>query len=320
MKWRTLMRMTIVRQNLNKSQTLGIVLILLWICLFSACQYIEQVKAPFLGRELKNQSRAMKKSLSGRTILSDAQLAAIVYENNDKIRQFCDQNGYDHCTIGMLEQLKVKYFTASTNNAQYIVIRGTSNFSNVKSDILASPVYDVLSNIWLHKGFRDAALEIFQDLEHAYPLIQPSKKTIVVGHSLGGAIANILGIYLYDNNFCLDRIITYGQPKITNKKGLAAFPNLPLFRIVGAGDIVTCVPPQTRFFTYVHGGMKIYVDDTHISYTHFGDPANAIEDNPVSIQMDLDQVSQAIYHKISYYIQRIQRHKDVHIQIEKRSN
>jgi len=259
----------------------------------------------------------MKQSLRGRTILADAQLAEIVYKNDDKIQQFCVQNGYDNCTIGMLKQLKVKYFTANANNAQYIVIRGTSNFSNVKSDILASPVYDALSNIWLHKGFRDAALGILHHLENGDSIMKPSKKTIIVGHSLGGAIANILGIYLYENNFCLDRIITYGQPKITNKKGLEAFPDLPLFRIVGAGDIVTCVPPQTHIFTFVHGGLKIYVDDTNISYTHFGDAANAIEDDPVSIHMDLDQVSQAANHKITHYIKRIKPHKDISIQIDK---
>jgi predicted lipase len=254
-------------------------------------------------------------TLSGKTILSDATLAAIVYETDDKIRAFCSQNGYEKLAIGELKQLKVKYFTANANNAQFIVIRGTSNFANVKSDILASPVFDALSQIWLHKGFRDAALGIFHNLENAYPRIVPAKKTIIVGHSLGGAIANVLGIYLHQNNFCLDRIITFGQPKITNKNGLAAYSNLPLFRVVGAGDVITCVPPKTRMFTFVHGGLKINVDDSHISYTHFGDTKNAIEDDPVSIHMDLDRISRAMYHKISYYIKRLKPHQDELIKI-----
>lgn len=301
--------------NMNKT-ILGQLLIILWICLLSACSYIEKVKLPFQ-KKTTPQTYAKKYSLSGQTIFSDALLAEIVYDTDEKIQTFCAQNGYDNLAIGMLEEYKVKYFTVNVNNTQYIVIRGTSNFANVKSDILASPVYDALSQIWLHKGFRDAALGIFQNLEKAYPRIHPEKKTVIVGHSLGGAIANILGIYLYQNNFYLDRIITYGQPKITNKKGLAAYSNLPLFRIVGAGDIITCVPPKTSVFSFVHGGLKIKVDDSEISYTHFGDAANAIEDDPVSIHMDLDRISRAVYHKISNYIKRLQKHKDIRIQIDR---
>jgi len=253
-------------------------------------------------------------------MLNDAQLAAIVYETDDKIQAFCTQNAYVNLAIGEFEQLKVKYFTANTNDAQYIVVRGTSNFTNIKSDILAAPVYDTRSKIWLHKGFRDAALGIIQNLENAFPKIQTSKKTIIVGHSLGGAIANILGIYLYQEKFNVDRVITFGQPKITNKEGLAAYSKLPLFRVVGAGDVITCVPPQTSAFTFVHGGLKIKVDDTQISYTHFGDSANAIEDDPVSIHMDLDRVSRAVYHKITHYIKRLQNHKDILIKIDTQSN
>jgi len=304
-------------RTLNKTQLTGKILIFLWINCLCACSYIENVKYPFW-KKSSPQSCATKYSLSGQTIYSDAQLAAIVYETDDNIRQFCANNGYENLAIGMLEQLKVKYFTANANDAQYIVVRGTSNFANVKSDILATPVYDALSNIWLHKGFRDAAIGILHNLENAFPRIQSTKKTIIVGHSLGGAIANILGIYLYQNNFCLDRIITFGQPKITNKKGLAAYSNLPLFRVVGAGDVVTCVPPQTSIFTYVHGGLKIKVDDSNISYTHFGDSANAIEDDPVSIHMDLDRISRSVYHKISHYLKRLKNHKDIFIQIDKK--
>jgi predicted lipase len=287
--------------------------------MYCGCSYIENVHLPFW-KKPASRSNSMKYSLSGRTMLNDAQLASLVYDTDDKIQQFCSKNGYDNLAIGELKQLKVKYFTANTNEAQYIVVRGTSNFDNVKSDILALPIYDTRSKIWLHKGFRDAALGIIQNLENAYPKMQPAKKTIIVGHSLGGAIANILGIYFYQNNFNLDRIITFGQPKITNKKGLAAYSNLPLFRVVGAGDIITCVPPQTSSFTFVHGGLKIKINDTNISYTHFGDAANAIEDDPVSIHMDLDRVSRAVYHKISHYIKRLQNHKNIVIQIDKNSN
>jgi len=323
MIWRILMILMIWRiltPSLNKRRCITKILFFLWISFLCACSYIENSRFPFWINSGEQSLRTIKYSLRGQTILSDAKLAAISYQTDEKIRQFCENNGYNNLAIGNLKQLKVKYFTVHANDAQYIIVRGTSNFANVKSDILAAPVYDALSQIWLHKGFRDAALRVFQNLENAYPRIQPAKKTIVIGHSLGGAIANILGIYLYQNNFCLDRIITFGQPKITNKKGLDSYANLPLIRVVGAGDVITCVPPQTRLFTYVHGGLKLKVDDTKLSYTHFGDSTNAIEDDPVSIHMDLNRVSRAVYHKISHYIKRLQNHKDVLIQIDRISN
>jgi len=297
-----------ILKNNRAFQFIGKAITIIGCSLLVSCSYVNDMKWPFWHK--KTLSCRQKYELSGEDIYADAQLAATAYESDRNIQAFCKKLGYSNLAIGMVSNLQLKYFTATANDAQYIVIRGTSNFANVKSDILATPVFDALSNIWLHKGFRDAALAIFQNLEQAYPRIHPAKKTIIIGHSLGGAIANILGIYLYQNNFYIDRIMTFGQPKITDKKGLAAYPNLPLFRVVGDGDMIACVPPKTDVFTYVHGGLKIFVDDKNVRYTHFGDPSNGVEDNPVSIHMDLDRVSRSAYHKISYYLKRLKTHQE----------
>jgi len=305
---------------MNNGQFIGKILFVACITVVFACSGFDNVKRSLQGNDSQPPREIKHGVLSVQTLISDAQLAAIVYDSDEKIRAFSAQNGYENLAIGMFEKFKVKYFTAHVNDVRYIVIRGTSNFTNVKSDILALPIYDSLSQIWLHKGFRDAALGVLKNIENAFPRIEPEKKVIIVGHSLGGAIANILGIYLYLKNYNLDRIVTFGQPKITNQKGLDNYSDLPLFRVVGAGDIITGVPPKTSAFKFIHGGLKIKVDDTQISYTHFGDFTNAIDDDPVSIHMDLDRVSRAVYHKISHYIQRLKQHQDILIQFNTRSN
>ncbi|KPA19490.1 galactose-1-phosphate uridylyltransferase [Candidatus Magnetomorum sp. HK-1] len=287
------------------------------LCIFTlcSCNIYEIVKKNLYCNTIRSYEKKQF-TLTGKDILENGYLAEIVYKTDAEIHSFCSENNYTDVSIGEASQLQVKFFTANKGSYQYIVIRGTSNFDNVKSDMLAAPVYDALANIWIHKGFRDASIAVFDKLQCAYPKVKPTKKTIIIGHSLGGAIANILGIYLYKNNFWIDRIITFGQPKITDKKGLSLYLSLPLIRIVGEGDIIACVPPKTGLFTYVHGGLKIRVDDLNMMYSTVGDPSNAIEDDPVSLQMDINRSSRAIHHKISYYLQRLEKHKNKKISVK----
>jgi len=296
----------------------ALILIICPLSLF-ACTYIETLQKPFFSYFSKPGPKKIEikpYTISGQNIIDDALLASIVYETDDMIQSFCAENGYKKVNIGLVNEYEVKFFTAHKNGFQYIVVRGTSNYANVQSDIIASPVYDALSNIWLHKGFRDAAIAVFDHLQQSYPKINPKKKTIIIGHSLGGAIANILGIYLSKNDCCLDRIITFGQPKITNEKGLSSYSHLQLIRVVGEGDVIANVPPKTDFFTYTHGGFKISINDTSMEYATLGDPFNNKDDDPVDLQMNLARLSHAANHKISNYIQRLEKHKNKIISVQ----
>jgi len=75
-----------------------------------------------------------------------------------------------------------------------IVIRGTANESNVLSDIDVRLVDDTRTGIKLHKGFRDAAVTIMQIIDNTKTLEQTVN---VTGHSLGGAVAQIIGMWLH---------------------------------------------------------------------------------------------------------------------------
>jgi hypothetical protein len=276
-----------------------------------SCQIIDTIQKPFSSQfptKPQTSCEIREYQITGQNILNDAHLASIVYESDDAIQSFCKTNEYKDVHIALTSKYDVKFFTARKKGFQYIVIRGTSNYSNIKSDILAAPVYDALANIWLHKGFRDASITVFDHLQHSFPKINPDCKTIIIGHSLGGAIANILGIYLFQNHFSIDRIITFGQPKITNQSGLSAYSHLTLIRVVGEGDVIASVPPKTGVFNYVHGGLKLKIDDDSLLYSRLNDPSNSIDDAPVSQQMDITRASRALNHKISCYIQRLEVH------------
>ncbi len=83
-----------------------------------------------------------------------------------------------------------------------------------------------------------------------------NKKTDTVsltGHSLGGAEAVILAMYLKTEGWKVSRVVTFGQPKVTDADGSKRFRDLPVLRVVNANDSVPLVPP-------LEVNLKISVD------------------------------------------------------------
>jgi triacylglycerol lipase len=91
----------------------------------------------------------------------------------------------------------------------------------------------------LHTGFAFAAKQVFTELK---PLLKPGYKIRLTGHSLGGAVALILAMYLDENQFNVDRVVTFGQPKVTNIPGTEKFQHLDIIRVVTPHDLVPLMP------------------------------------------------------------------------------
>ena len=104
---------------------------------------------------------------------------------------------------------EVAFEVKQDNGISIIVIRGTANEGNVLSDIDVRLVKDVHTGIYLHKGFRDVALGLMEIIDRDHTV----EHTVhVTGHSLGGAVAQIIGMWLQKrgNNV---QIYSYGSPK-----------------------------------------------------------------------------------------------------------
>ena len=80
-------------------------------------------------------------------------------------------------------------------------------------DILLKLRVDKKTGIPLHEGFSFAARQVYADLK---PLLKTDYRIRTTGHSLGGAVALILAMYLDVDQFDIDHVITFGQPKVTN--------------------------------------------------------------------------------------------------------
>ena len=164
-----------------------------------------------------------------------------------------------------------------------IVIRGTANDANVLSDIDVRLVSDARTGIYLHKGFRDVAVTIMQIIDNTKTL----EHTVhVTGHSLGGAVAQIIGMWLHKRGKNV-QIFSYGSPKVSSQVLSGGQPTH--WRVVRRSDPIPFTPP----WPYAHTGLFIN------SQTLDWGPDN---DNGLISQTD------GLTHAIAKYVETLKAH------------
>jgi hypothetical protein len=132
-----------------------------------------------------------------------------------------------------------------------IVIRGTANDANVLSDIDVRLVSDTRTGIKLHKGFRDASLGVMEIIDRDHTV----EHTVhVTGHSLGGAVAQIIGMWLHKRGKNV-QIYSYGSPKVSDQVLSGGQPTH--WRVVRRSDPIPFTPP----WPYSHTGLFIDSQD-----------------------------------------------------------
>ena len=142
---------------------------------------------------------------------------------------------------------KVHFEVKQDSGITIIIIRGTANTDNVQSDIDVRLVEDTRTGIRLHKGFRDASITIMQILDESYTI----EHTVhVTGHSLGGAVAQIIGMWLHKRGKNV-QIFSYGSPKVSNQVLPGGQPTH--WRVVRLSDPI----PFTPMWPYAHTGLFI---------------------------------------------------------------
>ena len=146
---------------------------------------------------------------------------------------------------------EVAFEVKQNNGISIIVIRGTANEANVLSDIDVRLVSDTRTGIKLHKGFRDVAVNIMQIIDTTKTL----EHTVhVTGHSLGGAVAQIIGMWLHKRGKNV-QIYSYGSPKVSSEVLSGGQPNH--WRVVRRSDPIPFTPP----WPYSHTGLFIDSQD-----------------------------------------------------------
>jgi predicted lipase len=183
-----------------------------------------------------------------------AQRASAAYDPPYKIQQKFPNT----VRVKTLDEIDVQYFLEHIpdEKIQVISVRGTANLENAKEDADYLQSKNKKLNIYVHKGFDEDAMKIYHDIK---PHLLSDHSLKLTGHSLGAAISTLLMMYLHEDGYNIVRSINFGQPKVTNKRGVKRYDFLPLTRIVDEEDIVPLVPPVTL------------LDSVHGFYEHLGD-------------------------------------------------
>lgn len=105
---------------------------------------------------------------------------------------------------------KFRYYSIDTSKEKIIAFRGTANLNNLITDIKAIESNFLDTNIKIHKGFYDIAKSVDNSLS-----IAKNKKVVLVGHSLGGAVALIYGAILKEQNYQVE-VYSFGMPPVAD--------------------------------------------------------------------------------------------------------
>ena len=173
-------------------------------------------------------------------IKAQATLSDDTYLETNTLEQRLQEQGQTLVHQSLIPLSQVSYFLSSADGIQTVAIRGTANLENAMLDLDLELKPDTVLDIKLHQGFGSGAKAVYEDIK---PFLTKDQPIHLTGHSLGGAIAVILAMYLQNDGYPVEQVITFGQPKVTNVTGANKFDNLPLIRVVTPNDIVPLVPP-----------------------------------------------------------------------------
>jgi len=241
--------------------------------------------------------------------LQYAQRAALAYEQEATIQQQSGRGVRISISSPLSSGIKAYVELDDVKRVQWIVVRGTSNLINIRSDVDYNKIVESRLQIPLHKGFTDAALQAYQ---FAKPLLKTDYETRVTGHSYGGAAAVIVLMLLKEDGFKLGQAMTFGQPKVTNRDGVRKYRTLPLLRYVNDKDPVPLLPPFELFAVldegpYQHFGPEVVLENG--SNYHFYAEHKAETLSVLSFWDNLKNLSlqDVPEHSISTYLTRIRQ-------------
>ncbi|MCO4780922.1 MAG: lipase family protein [Candidatus Cloacimonetes bacterium] len=209
-------------------------------------------------------------------LLEYATASELAYEDDDKILE-----KYPDAEIGLLEDTNVKFFVVKNHKkkTQFIAFRGTAGFTNILIDATFWPHKDETIGVNVHKGFFKVAREFFKE---GIQKLNPKYQTTLTGHSLGAAVAALVGMKLQKASYKVQEVVTFGQPRFTDIKGAKYISGLPVVRVGEMRDLITFLPPLW-ITDFQHFGDKLEFRDGE-GYEYINNNQENTIDNIVALQ------------------------------------
>lgn len=210
----------------------------------------------------------LAKTINFEQLREDALTAALVKKSD---RDIVSRYGSGNVRIFFDENNYGKFFIATDDEAkvQTISIRGTTSINDFGDGLDVRTAGRVFSNgetIRYHRGFVEETNSLYGvargHLNSAYRLR-------IIGHSRGGGMGLILYKILTDTGHDPGKVevVTFGQPKITNRDGANKYGRLNLIRVINGRDIVPRYPffdlLSSMYGRYIQFGNAIYLWDNN---------------------------------------------------------
>eukprot|EP00668_Euglena_longa_P024802 GGOE01030967.1.p1 GENE.GGOE01030967.1~~GGOE01030967.1.p1 ORF type:complete len:406 (+),score=102.37 GGOE01030967.1:87-1220(+) len=148
------------------------------------------------------------------------------------------------------------------DGTQWIAIRGTQTPSDLNEDMHSALVLHKLLGMRLHLGFLQRSVAALSSLRR---ILDPTKPIRITGHSLGGSIATIVGLFLQKHGYNVVDVVTFGAPKVTNLHGTQKVDRLPVLRITLPDDPIPAFPPMKA---YRQAGPEVILHNTSLEYDY----------------------------------------------------
>lgn len=185
--------------------------------------------------------------------LSLALASQLSYESAGPTHEIAvDQWGFLSCDFFEVDDTQC--FVAKSADVVVVSFRGTESLADWIANL--NVVGSTRSYGIVHRGFHGGFRAVEPQLRNALANLG-TRKLLLTGHSLGGALATIAASEWY-NDIPVSWIYTYGQPAVGKGRFSPVFAQRysgKLFRFVNNNDIVPRVPP-----TFDHIGTLYHFD------------------------------------------------------------
>jgi hypothetical protein len=178
-----------------------------------------------------------------KAIFSLCELAGAAYQTSDVISK-----KYGASAPKMLDD----GFILSEGTSRTIAFRGTATEEEIPKNqtILLDDKLIFFLASGTHLGITKAILPVFELLTQEKGI----EHYLLVGHSLGGSKALLLGAYLSAKGGCTVQVCTFGAPKVGDQNFAKWTENFRCFGVVIEGDIFPTLPQKP---SYVPAGKTI---------------------------------------------------------------
>jgi triacylglycerol lipase len=204
----------------------------------------------------------------------------------DPAQRFIIPAGYQYVTSFSAEAygatLETFGFIIESADSIIIAFRGTISQADTISDLIANQT----TYPWFtyggstHLGFTEIYAKARDQIIQALEKCDLSKRLIITGHSLGGALATLCALDLaYNTPFSAPIVYTYGAPRIGDPAFADAFNRKIPFnhRIVIESDLIPLIPPpiykipsnsKVYFYHHVKGEFVLHFLTDSLTKNH----------------------------------------------------